>query len=46
MKQYVFNEVGGKKQGEMIIVEAHDANEAFEKSRFTEKSNRMNVFQQ
>ena len=39
MKKYLFNEVGGKKQGEMIIIEANDANEAFEKSRFTERIN-------
>lgn len=37
MKKYLFNEICGKKQGEMIIIEANDANEAFEKSRFTEK---------
>lgn len=37
MKKYLFNEICGKKQGEMIIVEANNANEAFEKSRFTEK---------
>ena len=37
MKKYLFNELGGKKQGEMIIIEANDANEAFEKSRFMEK---------
>lgn len=37
MKKYLFNEVCGKKQGEMIIIEANDANEAFEKSRFTER---------
>ena len=37
MKKYVFNEIGGKKQGEMIVIDANDANEAFEKSRFTEK---------
>ena len=37
MKKYLFNEICGKKQGEMIVIEANDANEAFEKSRFTEK---------
>lgn len=37
MKKYLFDEIGGKKQGEMIIIDANDANEAFEKSRFTEK---------
>ena len=37
MKKYLFNEIGGKKQGEMIVIEANDANEAFEKSRFTER---------
>lgn len=37
MKKYLFNEICGKKQGEMIIIDANDANEAFEKSRFTER---------
>lgn len=37
MKKYLFNEVCGKRQGKMIIIEAETAEEAFEKSRFTEK---------
>ena len=39
MTKYLFNEICGKKQGEMIIIEANNANEAFEESRFMEKIN-------
>lgn len=37
MKKYVFNEVKGKYQGEMIIVEAETADEACEKAGMKEK---------
>ena len=37
MKKYVFDEVKGKYQGEMIIVEAETADEACEKAGMTEK---------
>ena len=36
MKKYVLNEVKGKVQGRMIIVEADNAKEACEKSGMTE----------
>ena len=37
MKKYVFNEVKGKYQGEMIIVEAETPEEACEKAKMKEK---------
>lgn len=37
MKTFVFDEVKGKVQGELILIQAETAEEAFEKSHFTEK---------
>ena len=37
MKNYVFNELKGKDQGEMIIVKAETAEEACEKAKMKEK---------
>lgn len=37
MKNYVFNELKGKEQGEMIIIKAATADEACEKAKIKEK---------